>query len=503
MGKDLVIGVDASTTGCKAIVWDLKGTRVSQGRGRIPLLRPRPSWHEQDARDWWQTLAKSLRIAVGGINPDQIAGLCICPQRETFVPVNKDGNPLRNAILWMDVRARLLMQDFQKDIEADRFHKMTGKPLSGNLTLLKIRWLQENEPAIFQEASKFVDVAAYLNFCMTGHWGTGWGVSGPTGLFNLVEMRWSEDVLDYLGLEAIHFPISYQTGAVVGYVTDRAAQKCDLRPGLPVLAGLGDGQAGGLGLNVTHPGGAYLSLGTSVVSGTYSQRYVTNPAFRTMIAGVPGAYSLETVILGGTYTIDWFFEFIGDRFSLDELDEKAKDLPPGAEGLILVPYWNSALTPYWDAQACGHIVGWRGHHTPFHLYRAILEGIAFELRLHFEGVQNILKKQINKLIVMGGGAQNDTWCQILADVIGIDIQRSATTEATALGAGMIAACGTGYFEDFRSAGTAMAGEVKDRFNTRPQIFNQYSELYQGVYKGLYPAMRPLTSRLAELAHKEV
>jgi len=498
MEKDLVVGVDASTTGCKAVIWDLNGEQVAQGRTGIPLLKPRPSWHEQDANDWWTAMAEALRIATCGIDPDRLAGLCICPQRETFVPVDQDGNPLRNAILWMDVRARSLMPDFEKGIGTDRFHRMTGKPLSSNLTVLKIQWLRENEPDLFQQTDKFVDVAAYLNYKLTGEWGTGWGIAGPAGLFDLRDNCWSEEVLYFLGLEVHQVPACYPTGTVIGKVTNKAAPECGLPPGLPIITGLGDGQAGGLGLNITHPGECYLSLGTSVVSGTYTESYLTDPAFRTMIAGIAGGYSLETVILGGTYTLDWFKGFLGESLSLNQLDDRILDLPPGAEGLLLVPYWNSALTPYWDPKACGIVIGWRGHHKPGHLYRAILEGIAFELRLHFEGVQTSLQQELYKLVVMGGGSNNDAWCQIIADVTGINVQRTNTTEATALGAGMIAACGVGLFNDFRSAVTTMAGEIRDHFSSSAQAHHQYSRLYQEVYKGLYPAIQPLSTRLAEI-----
>ena len=502
MEKDLVIGVDASTTGCKAIVWDLQGVPVAQGRAEIPLLRPRPEWHEQDARDWWGALFQSLRIAMSEVDPDRLAGLCISPQRETFVPVDPRGNPLRNAILWMDVRARSLLPDLESAIGARRFHEVTGKPLSGNLTVLKILWLCQNEPEIYASTSKFLDVAAYLNFKLTGAWGTGWGIADPAGLFDMRGNCWSEEILAFLGLNQHHMPPCYPAGSVVGKVSASAADECSLPPGLPVVVGLGDGQAGGLGLNITHPGECYLSLGTSVVSGTYSERYCTDRAFRTMLAGVPGGYSLETVILGGTYTIDWFMKYFGSGSSLEQHENTIRILPPGSEGLVLVPFWNSALNPFWDPKASGLVLGWRGHHTPSHLYRAILEGIAYELRRHLEGVRSALGMEINRLVVMGGGSESDLWCQIIADVTGLTLNRTDSTEATALGAGVIAACGTGLFADFRSAAEQMTGVLRDRFQPVPKVHHQYSRLYQEVYKDLFPAIQSLSARLAEITTED-
>ncbi len=498
MKKDLVIGVDISTTSCKAIVWDIKGVQVSLGRADIPMVRPELGWHEQKAGDWWDGLAKALRIAIKDIDTQGLAGMCICPQRETFVPVSQAGEPLRNAILWMDIRARSLMPKLEKDIGRQHFHNITGKPLSGNLTVLKINWLREYEPEIFGQTRKFVDVAAYLNFKLTGEWGTGWGIADPTGLFDMRHNCWSGDILGYLRLTTSHMVPCYPTGFVLGKVLDTASQFCGLPPGLPVIIGLGDGQAGGLGLNITQSGDCYLSLGTSVVSGTYTEQYITDRAFRTMVSGVPGGYSMETVILGGTYTVDWFMNNFASDLSIEQLGDQIKDLPPGSEGLVLIPYWNSVLNPYWDPKASGIVFGWRGHHEPCHLYRAILEGIAFELRLHFEGVGSALGEEISRLVVMGGGANNDHWCQIIANVIGMDLERTRTTEATALGAGIIAAVGAGLFENFRSAASEMSGKTKDRFAPDPTVHNQYLDLYRDVYKGLYPAIRKYSTRLAEI-----
>jgi xylulokinase len=402
----------------------------------------------------------------------------------------------------MDVRARSLLPDLERAIGSERFHEMTGKPVSGNLTVLKIYWLRQNEPEIYGNTSKFLDVAAYLNYQLTDSWGTGWGIADPTGMFDMRRNCWSEEVLDFMGLDQSHMPTCLQAGKLIGSVSTKAGRECNLPPGLPVVAGIGDGQAGGVGLNINTPGGCYLSLGTSVVSGTFTDQYIIDQTFRTMLAGVPGGYSFETVILGGTYTIDWFREHFGREFSLQELENKIRNFPPGSEGLVLVPYWNSVLNPYWDPTASGMVLGWRGHHTPNHLYRAILEGIAYELRRHFEGIQSALGKEISKLVVMGGGSESALWCQIISDITGHTLHRTNTSEATALGAGVIAAYGTGLFDDLHTAADQMTGGLRDHFQPDPNNHRQYSRLYQDVYKDLFLAIQPFSQRLAEITTPE-
>ncbi|MGC9523660.1 MAG: xylulokinase [Anaerolineae bacterium] len=492
----LTLGLDASTTACKAIVWDLEGRPVAEGRAPLELLKPKPLWHEQDAESWWRALTEAVSAALAGRAEcaDRIAALCIAPQRETFVPVDAQGAPLRNAIVWMDERCRALLPDIAGDYGADRFHAETGKPLSGNLAVGKLAWLRAHEPEVFARTHKVLDVGAFLIHRLTGAYRTGWGCVDPLGLFDMRRNAWNAPLLSYLGLDVAQLPEAFPPGAVVGTLTRRAAEACGLRPGTPVVAGVGDGQAGGLGVNVTAPGEAYLNLGTAVVSGAYTERYLTDRAFRTMYAGVPGAYSLETVLLGGTYTVDWFVEKVatpnGDPSANADLlahyDAALDDVPPGAEGLMLVPYWNSAMNPYWDAGASGIVVGWRGIHTPRHLYRAILEGIAFEQRLHTEGVEAALGATVDRFVAVGGGARSDRWCQIIADVTGKPLVRSATPEAAALGAGIQAAVGAGLFDDMREAAAAMTLPRSAPILPDEARHATYDRLYTDVYRDLFP-----------------
>ncbi|MBN1246262.1 MAG: hypothetical protein JXC32_01330 [Anaerolineae bacterium] len=349
--RELVLGIDASTTACKAILWDLTGRAVAEGRAALPMLKPRPLWHEQPADAWWQALVTAVHVALDGQRDlsERIAALCIAPQRETFVPVDAAGEPLRHAIVWMDERCRALLPEIARDYGLDRVHQETGKPLSGNLALGKIRWLQRHDPEVFDRTNKYLDVAAYLIHRLTGLYRTGWGCVDPMGLFDMRSNTWDTSLLDYLGVAVAQMPEAFPPGTVVGEVTRQAAEATGLRTGTPVVAGVGDGQAGGLGVGITAPGQAYLNLGTAVVSGTYSDRYVVDRAFRTMYGSVPGSYSLETVLLGGTYTVDWFvekmlphaLETISDQ--LTPYDAALDAIPPGAEGLMAVPYWCEAI----------------------------------------------------------------------------------------------------------------------------------------------------------------
>ncbi len=500
----LVIGLDASTTACKTVAYEANGRVVAEGREALTSYQPQPGWYEQPADAWWAAAASALRQAAAQIETARLAALCVSHQRESFVPLDAEYRPLCNGIVWMDERSRDLLPALEAQLGREEYHQLTGRPLTANLTSGKIAWLRQHEPEIFAQTRYYADTHAYLAHQLTGHLRSGWGSADPTGLFDTKQTCWAAPVLNALGLEERQLPELYPPGTIIGEVTAEAAAQTGLPRGLPLVCGLGDGQSAGLGANITAPGPAYLNLGTAVVSGTYSDTYIADRAFRTTCGGVAGSYLLETVLLGGAYTVSWFEERIapytgGDTSNgLVVYEAAASELPPGAEGLILVPYWNSVMNPYWDATAGGIIIGWRGHHDRRHLYRAILEGIAYELRLHIEGVETATKHPITESRLMGGGSRSALWPQIIADITGKPVRMGANAEASALGAGILAAAGVGMYPDVRTAAAEMVHVDSTCILPNDARHEIYSRLYEEVYLSLYPALQPALQRLAAL-----
>ncbi len=509
--KDLVVGIDSSTTACKALAFDRQGRSIAEGRARLETSMPRPSWHEQSAQDWWTALGEALRAVTGQVDAGRLAAVCIAPQRETFVAVDAQGEPLRPAIVWMDERSRPLLSGIEQRLGAEWFHQETGKPLSGNLTVGKIAWLREQEPATYRRARRYLDVAGYLNYRLTGQYRTGWGCVDPMGMVDMRGQRWSPRILDYLGIEEGQLPEAFPPGTVVGEVQPEAAEFTGLPVGLPVVVGVGDGQSAGLGVKITHPGEAYLNLGTAVVSGAFSREYRTDRAFRSMYGGVPGTYVFETVLLGGAYTVRWFIDRFAEQLRIassetwteERFDAAIAHIPPGAQGLVLVPYWNSAMNPYWDAGASGIVVGWRGAHTLAHLYRAILEGIGYEQRLHTSGVEAALGEPVKRLIALGGGTRSRRWRQIIADITGKPVYQSGAGEAAALGAGILAALAVGFHSSVQAAAEVMSAVETVPLEPDPERHAFYSQVYEEVYRHLYPALQPYLSRLTEITENDL
>jgi xylulokinase len=493
-----VIGIDCSTTATKAVVWDHEGRAVAEGRAEFALALPRPGWHEQDAEDWWRSCARAVTQALESVDGSEIEAIGLTHQRETFACVDEQGTPVRPAIVWMDVRAT-------REVEAlgsDEIHRLTGKPPDTTPAVYKLLWLHEHEPQTLQRTRRVVDVHAFLVHRLTGMWRTTTACADPLGLIDMQSGDWSDDLLARVGLDRERVPALFAPGEVIGEVSAAAGEQLGLPPGLPVVGGAGDGQSAGLGADATQPGQAYLNLGTAVVAGTMSERYAWHRAFRTLTGAVPGTYAMETLLQGGTYTVNWFLERIAmldaPRLGLglrdtDLLEAAAARLAPGAEGLLFVPYMASAQTPYWDPAARAMLFGLAGHHGKAHIFRAIIEGIAFEQRLAFEEMEPQLEQPIEVLLTTGGGSRSALWRQIVADVTGKTVVACREAETTSLGAGMHAAAAVGWYGSLLQAAEAMSG-VGARHTPDASTAARYDELF-AVYRELYPRTAPLHQAL--------
>jgi sugar (pentulose or hexulose) kinase len=507
--KDLVIGVDSSTTACKAIAWDRDGHAIAAARQTYEMTSPQPNWGEQLAEDWWHALTHVLREVTAQIGAERVAALCITNQRETFVPVDAGGSPLRSAILWLDSRCRAQLDELDRRYGSEVIHELTGKGPATTQSLAKLMWLQQHEPTVVERAYKFVEPHAYLVHHLTGQWMTSLACADPMGLVDMRRGMWAVDLLSELGLDPDQFVGIVPPGSVIGTLTDSAAQETGLLAETLVVAGAGDGQCAGLGGNITAPGRAYLNLGTAVVSGTYTADYVVDRAFRTLCAPIAGAFVPEHVLAAGTFIVSWFAAHfapdvsgLGLEVSPEEVMElAARKLPPGSLGLMVVPYWKGVLSPYWDPAATGITVGWTGAHGQAHFYRAILEGIAYEHRLAMDGISRATGEPIDEFILMGGGSRSDLWCQIVADVNGKPVARASSAGATSLGAGILAATAAGWYPDARDAAAAMTS-TEETFTPDAATHAIYDRLYHEVYRGLFPAIQPYVDRLTALTDEQ-
>jgi xylulokinase len=493
----LVLAVDCSTTASKAVVFDRGGQVVASAARPLELSRPHPAWHEQDARQWWTATRDALREAIAAVeDPGRIEALCLTHQRESFVCLGADGVPIRPAVLWLDSRAGTEIAE----LGSARVHRLSGKPPDTTPALYKLAWLRRHETGVLSGAHRVGDVHAYLAWQLTGRWASSTASADSLGLFDLRAMTWSAELLELAGVRLDQLPALVPPGEPIAGLDPDVARDLGLPAPIPLIAGLGDGQAAGLGADVTAPGVGYLNLGTSMVMGVTSSDYLTDPAFRTLAAGVPGQYTLETVLNAASYLTSWFRQGFGDPALAGApdpaLDAAAAAIPPGCEGLLTLPYWNCAQTPYWDPDARGATIGWQGRHTPAHLYRSILEGVGYELRLHLAGVQAATGRRIDTLRAMGGGSRSPLWVGLIADITQTPVQLCDGGEISARGAAALAVAATGDRPALRQIAATMAA-FGETVAPRPAMTAAYDRLF-AVHRLIYPALRDVFAELAQV-----
>ena len=337
------------------------------------------------------------------------------------------------------------------------------------------------------------DVHTYLVWKLAGIFKTSRASADPFGLFDLRTKKWSPVILDALKLHARQLPEVYQPGTVLGNISLDVSRSTGLNTRTLVVAGGGDGQAAGLGSNVLTPKRAYLNLGTAVVAGIYGSKYKTSKAFRTMSSCSETGYYYESSLRAGTLAIDWLIKNVlkidplGNREIYRQLEQQAQQIPFGSDGLYHLPYLCGAMNPYWDVDARGAFVGLSASHHRGHMYRSILEGIAFEELLAIESIEEATGSRVNELVAIGGGATNKLWCQIFADVLGRNICIPETTEASALGAAIAAAVGVGLHTSFSEAARRMS-RTKEIIKPDLRHRKKLDQLFAS-YKALYPSLR--------------
>ncbi|SDG43933.1 xylulokinase [Pseudomonas abietaniphila] len=502
--QKIVIGIDLSTTTCKAIAWDVRGMLVAQARAPLALSRPAPNAYEQDPEDWWRATQCALKSLLAMIEGKVIAAVCVVNQRETVAVTDAEDRLLRPAILWLDERRKDEVAALCQRVGHERLHAITGKPHDWAPAIYSLAWMADAEPERFRQIRHVYEPHAWLVRKLTGEFLTSWASADPFGAFDIHTHAWAEDVLQALPipLSTACFPNAAAPGSVLGTVTGQAQALTGLPAGTPVVAGGGDGQAGGLGIGVVSAGTAYLNLGTAIVSGVYADTPRVDEAFRTMCAIDRQGYVLETSLRSGTLLINsllrQFFEIdvVAQPDSLIRLEIEASRVAPGSAGLILLPYWNGVMNPYWDQDARGCLLGLSPDHGRAEIYRAVLEGIALEQAVATQRMVQATGEPVNTFVAIGGGAASRLWCQIIADITDRPVIRAATQEASSLGAGIAAAVGAGWYEDFASAAQVMTQDG-ETFLPNPALREFHQELL-ALYSELYPRLRDLYPRLAKL-----
>ncbi|GAB4315238.1 MAG: xylulokinase [Promethearchaeota archaeon] len=494
----LVAALDVGTTGCRTILFDLDGTERARAYAEWTSKYPKPAWVEQDAEGWWNSLKRTIGAALSKLGghgaASRVCGVAVTNQRETIVPVDASGKPLAPAIVWQDRRTAEECAFIKEAVGEREVYETTGLTVDPYFSGSKILWFRRHRPEVYEKTAKFLLVHDYVAFKLTGRFVTDHSNASRTMLFDVRRRTWSDDVAEALDLDLDKMPEAVAPGTVVGEVT---ADDAGFARGTPVVAGAGDQQCAALGVGVVEPGRLKCTTGT----GSFVLSYLDQPKFdatRRVLCSchaVPDAWVNEGSIFTTGAVLRWARDVLGaeERAAAKErgvdpyevMTELAASSPPGANGLLLVPHFMGAGCPHWNPDARGVLFGLALGHTRADVYRAVLEGVAFEVKQAVE-IFSALGPPAKEVRLTGGGSRSDLWNQIMADVLAVPCLRGEVEESTAVGAAILAAHGAGEFQDVRKAAEKLA-RISKSWQPRLDASAKYGRLYS-VARDLYRAI---------------
>ncbi len=496
----LLLGIDISTTGAKALLIDEVGKVVSSATTPLTLSTPRPLWSEQNPLDWWAGIQKSIRQALseaGTAGPD-IAAIGMTGQMHGLVLLDENGQVLRPAILWNDQRTGDQCDEIRARIGKDRLIQITGNDALTGFTAPKILWVQENEPEVWAKARHILLPKDYIRYKLTGEFAVDRAGGSGTILFDLKTRTWSDEVVNALNIPPSMLPPTYEGPEVTGKISAEAAAETGLALGTPVVGGGGDQAAQAVGVGAVKPGIIALTLGTSGVVFAATESALVEPQGRlhAFCHAVPGSWHFMGVMLSAAGSLQWYRDTLAPELSFDDLIAEAGQVSPGSEGLLFLPYLTGERTPHPDPLARGAWVGLTVRHTRAHMTRSVLEGVAFGIKDSFSLIQASGLGGIEQVRISGGGAKSGLWRQIMAEVLGAELVTVNTTEGAAFGAALLAGVGAGIFDSVPAACEAM---IQITGQTFPEVANiRVYEDYYARYRALYPALSAEFKAIAEV-----
>lgn len=504
MGR-YILAHDLGTSGNKASLFSEEGKLIGSQVYSYDVHYFNTTWAEQDAQDWWQavcTTSKNL-LTTTGINPKEIGAVSFSGQMMGCLCVDKQGRPLRKAIIWADQRAQQQAAMLNEKISQWDFYHIVGHRNTASYGLQKLMWIRDNEPEVYEQCYKTLNAKDYIVYKLTGKFYTEYSDANSMTCFDINKLDWSEQIIECAGIDPDKLPEVKPATFVAGQVTEQAARLTGLAPGTPVVMGAGDGVTANVGAGSVKPGKTYCCMGTSAWITTTTEKPIFDEQMRsvTWAHAVPGLYAPNGTMqtAGGSYS--WIknticqmeaYQAQQDGTSVyDIINSEIEKSPAGANGVIFMPYLLGERAPRWDAFAKGAFLGLKAENTKNDLLRSVLEGVTMNLAI----ILDILKTKvdIHEIMAIGGGAKGEVWRQIMADVFQIKITvPTVLEEAGSMGAAVIGGVGSGIFKDFDAIERFI--DIEKTQEPNPEAVKVYGPL-RDLFEECYQAMKSIYPRM--------
>ncbi|KKK39770.1 xylulose kinase [Mesobacillus campisalis] len=493
-----VIGVDLGTSAVKILLVDQNGQVCSEVSKSYPLIIERSGYSEQNPEEWVEKTREGLAELIQQFEGEasDIEGISFSGQMHGLVLVDENHQVLRNAILWNDTRTTKQCGDIYETVGKQKLLDITKNPALEGFTLPKILWVKENEPEIFARASVFMLPKDYLRYRMTGQVHMDYSDAAGTLLLNVAKREWSQEILDLFGLTQEFCPALVESHEFTGNVTAEFAQATGLSEATKVFAGGADNACGAIGSGILSEGKTLCSIGTSGVVLSYEER--SDLDFEGKVHyfnhGEENAFYTMGVTLAAGYSLSWFKDTFAKEENFEQFLEGVAEVPAGSNGLLFTPYLVGERTPHADSNIRGSFIGVDAAHERKHFARAVLEGITFSLHESIE-IFRSSGKTIDSIISIGGGAKNETWLQMQADIFNAKVEKLSSEQGPGMGAAMLAAYGSGWFGSLKECAEAFLQTAKT-YKPIPENVETYQKVF-GIYQQVYTQTKTLNDQLRE------
>ncbi|MGC8861533.1 MAG: xylulokinase [Armatimonadota bacterium] len=470
---------DVGTTALKSALIDRSGRSVAVHAQEYSFSAPRPDWAQAPVQTYWDAAVAGTRAVFGQSksDPAKLAAIGFSSQGQTFVPVDRSGKPLYDAIVWVDNRAQEIAQDWEKTwLSREDYRLLSGYPwIPSVLTVFKLAWLRANAPDALR-AWKILLLPDYLIYRLTGEVVTDPVTAQSTGMYDLSTGEWAPGLVEAAGISTEQLPRVVPSGTVAGRLRPEAASELGLVPGIPVCVGTNDQLAGAIGAGNVRPGIVTETTGTALALVATTSERLDDPRVTVGRHAVEGSWFVLSFATTSAIVLKWFRDICSPGEDYDSFLAGVESIPPGCDGITMIPHFAGTAMPTFNPAARGAFSGLALGHTRAHLARAIMEACACSLR---ELLEPVLDRGVGVESVrsLGGAARSDVWLQMKADLLGVPVERPACSDAASVGAAAIAAGGIGCYTSVAEASDAWYRRERV-FEPNPSLFNAYREVYQ-------------------------
>ena len=494
--EELLIGLDIGTSTVKAILTAPDGQIITRASVEYPTHYPKPGWAEQDPQDWWLGVVEVVRMLEAATH-GEVAGIGVSGQGCAVTLIDRDGQVVRPAIIWMDSRSEPQCQRLRDCCLEDVLAQNGKMPAPYNADPV-LMWLQDNEPASIEAAETSLTTTAYINFRLSGQKVANFSDASILMAFDLESKAWSEDLIQSFDVPARLYPPLAACDQVIGELIPAAAAELGLPAGIPVIAGGEDTSSAGLASGSARQGLVFLSLGTAGTIYVPADHKTVHPQLLTFLHVLEGQYLLGGSMAALGASLSWCHKLLGDRLDFESMLSLAQGSEPGAGRLIFLPYMSGELQPINDGNARGVLFGLSLSTERKHIVRAIMEGTAYAIA-HNLAIIETLGIPITEVRAVGGPTRSAFWCQVIADIIGRPLNVVSNEGGAPLGDALLAAKGVGLLQD--AAEMALkAARIEHTYQPDPGL----NDLYQGlfaIYRQLYPQVKEQYIQLSRLHNR--